>query len=66
MFNDIITRTAISRGLPIIDLRLVFNNPADYANPIEPSHIGGAKMVALMIKIVKTHPWAMKQTMIYK
>jgi len=66
MFNDIITRTAISRGLPIIDLRLVFNAPVDYANPIEPSHIGGAKMVTLMTKIVKTHPWSNKQTIIYK
>ena len=32
----------------IIDLRLVCDEPAEYANPIEPSSIGGAK-IALAI-----------------
>ncbi|HEY0625992.1 MAG TPA: SGNH/GDSL hydrolase family protein [Allosphingosinicella sp.] len=44
IFNDIITRAAFSRGLPLIDLRLICNEEADYANPIEPSVQGGAKM----------------------
>jgi hypothetical protein len=44
LFNDAITRSAFSRGLPLIDLRLMFNDRADYANPIEPSARGGEKI----------------------
>ena len=44
LFNDAITRAAFSRGLPLIDLRLICSEPADYANPIEPSERGGAKI----------------------
>ncbi len=44
VFNDVILRCAIRAGLPVIDLRLVCNEPADYANPIEPSVQGGAKI----------------------
>ncbi|MGZ2411272.1 lysophospholipase L1-like esterase [Sphingomonas sp. F9_3S_D5_B_2] len=46
LFNDVITRVAFSAGLPLIDLRLLCNEPADYANPIEPSVQGGAKIAA--------------------
>jgi hypothetical protein len=46
VFNDAIVRTAFEYRLGIIDLRLVCNQPADYANPIEPSSIGGAKIAA--------------------
>ena len=44
LFNDAITRAAFSRGLPLIDLRLMFSDPGDYANPIEPSARGGDKL----------------------
>lgn len=44
VFNDVITRAAFSRGLPLIDLRLVCSEPEDYANPIEPSVRGGEKI----------------------
>ena len=46
VFNDVITREAFRRGLDLIDLRLVCNEPGDYANPIEPSVQGGAKIAA--------------------
>jgi hypothetical protein len=46
LFNDRITRAAFSRGLPLIDLRLICNEEGDYANPIEPSVQGGAKIAA--------------------
>jgi hypothetical protein len=46
LFNDVITRAAFSRGLPLIDLRLICSEPGDYANPIEPSEKGGAKIAA--------------------
>ena len=44
MFNDPILRVAFERGLDVIDLRLVCAEPADYANPIEPSGQGGRKI----------------------
>jgi lysophospholipase L1-like esterase len=43
-FNDIVLRTAFARGVPIIDLRFVCTEAADYANPIEPSGSGGRKI----------------------
>ncbi|MBT2519882.1 SGNH/GDSL hydrolase family protein [Arthrobacter sp. ISL-28] len=44
IFNDCITRAAFARGLSLIDLRLICNQDADYANPIEPSARGGEKI----------------------
>jgi len=44
MFNDVILRCGFERHLTIIDLRLVCNEKADYANPIEPSGSGGLKI----------------------
>jgi lysophospholipase L1-like esterase len=46
LFNDVITRAAFARGLALIDLRLICDEDADYANPIEPSVQGGEKMSA--------------------
>jgi hypothetical protein len=44
MFNDVILSGAFRWRLPVIDLRLVCSEPSDYANPIEPSGSGGAKI----------------------
>ena len=44
LFNDVILRAAFHWRLPVIDLRLVCSDPSDYANPIEPSGSGGAKI----------------------
>jgi lysophospholipase L1-like esterase len=52
IFNDIITRAAFSEGLPLIDLRLICNEDDDYANPIEPSAKGGAKMAAAISRLI--------------
>jgi hypothetical protein len=46
LFNDVITRAAFARGLTLIDLRLICDQPEDYANPIEPSARGGAKIAS--------------------
>jgi hypothetical protein len=51
IFNDCITRAAFSLGISLIDLRLLCSEDSDYANPIEPSSLGGAKIasaIALM------------------
>ena len=54
-FNDCILRVAAVRGLPVLDLRVLFDAPADYANPIEPSAVGGAKLAGLIRRVVTTH-----------
>jgi hypothetical protein len=51
LFNDVITRAAFSRGLPLVDLRLICNEPGDYANPIEPSEQGGDKIAAALVRL---------------
>lgn len=53
LFNDVITRAAFARGLPLIDLRLICSDPADYANPIEPSARGGEKIAAAIAAPVR-------------
>ena len=40
-FNDVITQEALRLELPIIDLREVCASKKAFANPIEPSEIGG-------------------------
>ena len=52
LFNDVITREAFSRRLSLIDLRLICSEPDDYANPIEPSAKGGAKIAAAVVQAV--------------
>jgi lysophospholipase L1-like esterase len=44
VFDDVILRLATERSLAVIELRLVCTEPSDYANPIEPSVKGGAKI----------------------
>ena len=56
MFNDVITRVAFARGLNVIDLRLICDEPADYANPIEPSSRGGEKIARAIAELVRSPP----------
>jgi hypothetical protein len=44
VINDVITREVFSRGLDLIDLRVLFNEDRDFANAIEPSVQGGMKL----------------------
>jgi hypothetical protein len=52
VFNDCITREAFARGLSLIDLRLICDRDEDFANPIEPSVRGGAKIAAAIAALV--------------
>ena len=54
VFNDVILRVGIESGLGIIDLRFVCSSPADYANPIEPSSIGGSKIARAIVNQVSS------------
>lgn len=56
LFNDHIGRAAFGRSLPLIDLRLICSEEADYANPIEPSTVGGAKIAAAIARLAAGPP----------
>jgi hypothetical protein len=60
LFNDVITREAFALSLAVLDLRLVCSEATDYANPIEPSIQGGAK-IAQAIKAFVTSGLERKQ-----
>ena len=49
MFNDVIVEEAAHRRLPILDLRAIFSDSGDYANPIEPSEEGGRKLADAIV-----------------
>ncbi len=65
VFNDIITREAFARGVPLIDLRLIFDDDADYANDVEPSVKGGAKIARAITTLVTTHDFTQRRSEIY-
>ena len=65
VFNDCIIRAAIMKGLPLIDLRLICNEDADYANPIEPSVQGGEKISAVINSLLMEHDFTQKRTVVF-
>jgi hypothetical protein len=52
LFNDVILRAAFDQGLSVIELRLICNEPGDYANPIEPSGLGGLKIARAIARAI--------------
>ena len=50
VLNDCITREAFLRDLTLIDLRVIFDDDADFANPIEPSLQGGMKIARAALR----------------
>lgn len=52
VLNDAITREAFVRRVDCIDLRNVCDEDADFANPIEPSVHGGAKIARAILNAV--------------
>lgn len=52
VFNDVILRVGIEATLTIVDLRLICSSPDDYANPIEPSSMGGAKIARSLVHLI--------------
>ena len=55
LYNDAIIDNARRFRLPVIDLRVVCSEIADYANEIEPSAMGGAKIAEAIRQVVTTH-----------
>jgi hypothetical protein len=62
VLNDVITREAALRGIPVIDLRVIFSQPADYANSIEPSAEGGRKFAAAIGALVAEHDFSKRRS----
>ena len=58
LFNDVILDTALSRGVPVIELRRVCTEAGDYANPIEPNSQGGEKIARWILRLVRQHDFA--------
>jgi hypothetical protein len=52
VFNDVILRVGIEYGLNVIDLRMICSSVEDYANSIEPSSVGGAKIAKSIVNLV--------------
>ena len=55
IFNDIITYEIFKRKIPLIDLRVLCDDDQDFANPIEPSCIGGMKIAKTINRITNIH-----------
>jgi hypothetical protein len=55
LFNDVITKSAFTRQLSLIDLRVTCDHPNDYAavSPIEPSAAGGRKIAQAIVDAVQ-------------
>lgn len=64
-FNDVIIRHAFLNRLPLIDLRAVCDEYDDYANDIEPSESGGAKISKRIIEIVNEHDYGSERSSVY-
>src|SRR3954454_19726039 len=56
VLNDCITRAAVRRGIPVLDLRLICDQDSDFANPIEPSAQGGLKIADAIRSFVVSPP----------
>jgi lysophospholipase L1-like esterase len=54
VFYDVIMRTAQKYECALLDLRTIFREDDDYANPIEPSAKGGEKMVRAILHAVRS------------
>ncbi|MFE1599876.1 SGNH/GDSL hydrolase family protein [Methylobacterium sp. ID0610] len=53
VLNDAVTREAAARGLALLDLRVLCDEDADFANPIEPSVRGGEKIAATIAAFLR-------------
>ena len=53
MHNDTVYYLASKFEVDVLELRNIFTNKEDYANPIEPSHIGGGKLAKAIIQWMK-------------
>ena len=67
LFNDVILKVAIQRGIPVLDLRMICTEPSDYSkvSPIEPSSAGGTKIVESLVRAIAKHDFTERTCCIY-
>ena len=67
LFNDVIVREAARERLPVLDLRLVCDEPRDYSavSPIEPSQHGGNKIATAVAYAVASHDFGRRESVVY-
>ena len=64
-FNDVILLEASQSRVPVLDLRSIFTENHHYANPIEPSESGGAKLADAICRLVLEHDFSQPNCQIY-
>ena len=65
IFNDIISYEIFKRKIPLIDLRVLCDDDEDFANPIEPSSIGGMKIARMICFIADIYKASRKYQSVY-
>ena len=65
VFNDVISYQIFKRGLPLIDLRVLCDDDEDFANPIEPSCIGGMKIARTINSVTNNHNYDSNVSEVY-
>jgi hypothetical protein len=67
LFNEVILRAAFQAGVPVIDLRLLCDQPGDYSHlsPIEPSVVGGAKIARVIAEVAAKHDFGQGRSSVY-
>ena len=57
MFNDVIQKNARTANKDLLDLRDIFTEEDDFANPIEPSDQGGLKLAHEIVSWTKVQTY---------
>ncbi len=65
LFNDCIIRVAREFQIPVLDLRDVCTDAADFVAQIEPSARGGAKIAEAICRHFVEHDFGRKQTVVF-
>ena len=63
--NDVILREALTRRLPVVDLRLVCSSDEDFESVIEPSAVGGAKIAGVIARLLSEAGFTGKCSEVY-
>ena len=68
LFNDVIVRTGVKCGVPILDLREICTSEAAYSalSPIEPSVLGGDKIAGRLASIAQNHLFDQRDCVFYR
>ena len=64
-FNDVIFRQAFQLKIPLIDLRVLCDEEEDFANPIEPSAVGGQKIARAIVDMLDLSEGSERKSVVY-